>query len=415
MKRLVFGALLFTSMAACKDLTQPVAPSLARPTTAVAAAEQQFTVRFLSTEFFAVVGGINEEGAVVGGFFPPPGAAVRAFLWRAGQGMRDLGTLTGPGPEGASAASDINDRGEVVGVSGIQLGSPVVRAFLWSEAEGMRGLGTLGGENSEASAINNRREVVGNSQNSNGRFRAFLWRPGRGMRSLGTLGGPNSSAFDINDATQIVGVSQITRDTEHAFLWTAGRGMEDLGTLGGANSVAFGISETGVVVGLSEVRPGSDVARAFLWTRQGGMRSLGTRGIYPFDGGAFGVNTHRRIVGGRLTAFGKGLPFLWTPEDGVQRLPTRGPIDFGFATDLNEFGQIVGGLSPEGSGLIFAALWTPTAGPLAAEDPDEREVSLAGSSPAKSRQAMADWCAVERNLRQWSRYAMIASRACLVR
>ena len=73
----------------------------------------------------------------------------------------------------------------------------------------MRDLRTLGGVNSAAANINHRREVVGVSDNVNGRPRAFLWKPGRGMRSLGTLGGARSEATDINDATQVVGWSDI--------------------------------------------------------------------------------------------------------------------------------------------------------------------------------------------------------------
>jgi uncharacterized membrane protein len=122
------------------------------------------------------------------------------------------------------------------------------------------------------------------------------------------------------------------------------------------------------------------------------MRSLGTLGG-PFSC-AGSINTHRRIVGSRLTASGQDVPFLWTPEDGVQHLPTRGPIDFGFASDVNEFGQIVGGLSPEGSFIPFAALWTPSPGPLATEAPDEGAVPEVTVSPGEYRDAVAALCAL---------------------
>ena len=97
----------------------------------------------------------------------------------------------------------------------------------------MLDLGTLGGGFSEGWAMNNRQEVVGWSEDANGRTRAFFWRPGHGMQSLGTLGGTESSAFGINDARQVVGSSLTADGNSHAFLWTPGGGMEDLGTLGG--------------------------------------------------------------------------------------------------------------------------------------------------------------------------------------
>ena len=58
--------------------------------------------------------------------------------------MRGLGTLGGD----HSAGNAINNRGEVVGVSETRNGAG--RAFLWRPGRGMRDLGTLGGSESEA-------------------------------------------------------------------------------------------------------------------------------------------------------------------------------------------------------------------------------------------------------------------------
>ena len=210
----------------------------------------------------------------------------------------------------------------------------------------------------QANAINNRGEVVGISENRNGATRAFLWRPGRGMQGLGTLGGTDSSAVDINDATQVVGFSQTADGNDHAFLWTAARGMEDLGTLGGPTSEAIGISETGVVVGISSTAAGTE--EAFLWTRGGGMRSLGTLGGNP-SADANAVNTHRRVVGshGRTSS----MPFLWTPGDGMQ--PSAHARRRPGATQRPERVRPDRGNECTAGGALRAALWTPTAGPLA--------------------------------------------------
>ena len=60
-----------------------------------------------------------------------------AFLWTRRQGMQDLGTLPG---DVHSGATGINDRGEVVGLSGDGAGN--IRAFHWQDGA-MQDLNTL--------------------------------------------------------------------------------------------------------------------------------------------------------------------------------------------------------------------------------------------------------------------------------
>ena len=50
------------------------------------------------------------------------------------------------------------------------------------------------------------------------------------MTDLGVLGGAFSDAFDINDRGEIVGQSETTSGAVHAFLFKDGV-MHDLGTL----------------------------------------------------------------------------------------------------------------------------------------------------------------------------------------
>jgi probable HAF family extracellular repeat protein len=346
---------------------------------------------------------INERNEVVGSAQTASGE-FRAFLWRTGQGMQSLGTLGGGGH---SFAYSINDRSEVVGESEVRPGSDLYMAFLWTPGGGIRGLGTLGGPASMAQGINNRRELVGISQISNGQDRAYLWSPGRDMRSLGTLGGPGSQAWAINDATQIVGSSLTSSGEEHAFLWTVGRGMEDLGTLGGSGfSLAIGISQTGEVVGFSETGPGSGVLEAFLWTRGRGMQGLGNLG--GFFSIAWSVNTHRQVVGGADPPSQITFPALWTPNGRVRRLPTLGgDIGDGFVGEvhhINEFGRMIG-YSRILSGANHATLWTPSAGPLLADNSKgDSPEGPAGPATALSRETQAAICtAMSRRAAQWSR------------
>ena len=413
MKRSLLGVLVLGGLAACDEPTRPAETSRPMPAAAVAEAGGRFQARNLGTLGGELSFGenINESNEVVGSAQIASGE-FRAFLWRAGEGMRSLGTLGG----GNSFAFSINDRNEVVGESEVRPGSDRFRAFLWTQARGMRGLGTLGGEASTAQGINNRQEVVGISQIANGQDRAYLWHPQRGMRSLGTLGAPFSQALDINDATQVVGSSLTSNEEEHAFLWTAARGMEDLGTLGGGGfSVALGISQTGEVVGFSENGPGSGVVEAFLWTRGRGMRGLGDLG--GFFSLAQSVNTHQQVAGGAddpsLTTF----PAIWTPKDGVKRLPTLGgDIGDGFVgrvTHINEFGRMIG-FTRIPSGALHATLWTPSAGPLLADnsEADPPQVT-AGRATTLSPAAQAAICAaMSRRVAQWSRLRGSLPKSC---
>jgi probable HAF family extracellular repeat protein len=55
-------------------------------------------------------------------------------------------------------------------------------------------LGTLGGSTSHANGINERGQIVGNSETTTGERHPFLWEEGT-MIDLGTLGGPQNSAM----------------------------------------------------------------------------------------------------------------------------------------------------------------------------------------------------------------------------
>ena len=143
-----------------------------------------------------------------------------AWLVETGK-LTDIGALPG---QKYSQGIAINDRGQVVGDS---FDGPT---FIW-ERGAIRSIGKLGGESSLAafaSAINDRGWIVGRSGVKEGSH-AFVWRDGR-MTDLGTLGGKFSSATALNNRGQIVGSAEWKRFNDHAFLWQRGR-MTDLGAL----------------------------------------------------------------------------------------------------------------------------------------------------------------------------------------
>jgi probable HAF family extracellular repeat protein len=100
---------------------------------------------------------LNNTGQAVGFADLAGDANSHAFLWERGN-LRDLGTLGGTG----SAASWISEAGDIVGQANL-VGDQTFHAFSWRNGS-MRDLGTVEGDScSDATSINSRRQIVGDS------------------------------------------------------------------------------------------------------------------------------------------------------------------------------------------------------------------------------------------------------------
>ena len=224
-------------------------------------------------------------------------------------------------------------------------------------------LGTLGGATSQALAINERGDVVGDSSRSDGSTHGFLWRDGK-MADLGVLpGGDFSSAQDINDRGEIAGVSGFARGARSAVVWRDGK-IRALGTLpGGKISIGLAINAGGTVVGVSQ---SSDGNRAFEW-RNGTMRNLG---LLP--GGSFslarGINDEGVIVGQADAEDGTIHATRWANgriEDLGQITTASGAAAASIAHAVGPDGLVIGYGATDGGAL--GAVWTgSTPRPVAA-------------------------------------------------
>jgi probable HAF family extracellular repeat protein len=164
-----------------------------------------------------------------------------------------------------STADDINDKGQITGISGLCSnavgGASAIHAVLWqNQSSTPINLGNLGGLAwNTPTSINNDGEIVGfgnPSGDENAPFNpiAFLWTQGTGMQNLGTLAqDSNSIAYAINIHGLVVGQSFGGPNGSHAFIYQDGI-MTDLNSLMiGQNSLtlvyANDVNDYGVIVG----------------------------------------------------------------------------------------------------------------------------------------------------------------------
>ena len=281
---------------------------------------------------------LMRNGAIISEIpIPPPGHFVRMhslhddgtflaniddnpYVYRNGV-LEPIGTLGG----GFTQATARNDKGQIIGTSRAP-GYRLYRAFVWENgvttalpdlestpcSDDPQQICTF----TFANAINKDGDVVGSAGNAEtGEQRGVLWRRGQPPIDLGALPGQYSSGWLINDHGQVVvgGLSTF-------FLWDNGT-LQPIGNLGGSGSTTIAdLNERGELVGASSHPDGFH--HAFVW-RDGQIIDLGTgSGIAS---GAGRINDRGEISGTFFTSgFQGSRAILWRPVNGNEPV-TTGP------------------------------------------------------------------------------------------
>jgi probable HAF family extracellular repeat protein len=190
----------------------------------------------------------------------------------------------------------------------------------------MRDLGSFGGTCTLASDLNDRGQIVGQASLAGDQsVHAFLWENGAMHDLGGSLGGDFTGAFVLNAAGQAVGFAYLPGGTLapfHATLWKRIGELTDLGVLGTDQcSYATGINDRLQIVGGSISNCTSmpfGRFRAFLW-EDGTMFDLNA--LIPPDATLYlqtieTINNRGEIAGEGVTTDGKVHAFLLIPCDG---------------------------------------------------------------------------------------------------
>ena len=265
----------------------------------------------------------------------PTGRTCLGVLWHRGQLTR-LPPFSG-GNNGF--ATSVNWRGEIVGwaengVRDPSCTAPQVlrfRAAVWTverRQTRMRELSPLSEDSaSAATSINDRGDVVGISgacDQAVGRFsarHAVLWPRHGPARAIPTFGGISwNTPTAINDRGEVAGFANIpgaadaTGETdERAFYWDGAGAVVNIGVLpGDLTSEAYGINNRGTVVGYSA---GDNGLRAFIW-RKGWLVDLNTLVVPGYPGtliDARDITDAGVITGAAFNAAGKRVAYRAIP------------------------------------------------------------------------------------------------------
>jgi uncharacterized membrane protein len=202
----------------------------------------------------------------------------------------------------------------------------------------------MGPANSIATDINKHGVVTGDYYITSESARGFLNR-GRGVVYLGTFGGTSSNAVAINDKGQVLGQWTTSAGQVRGMIYYAGT-RRDIGAIPGRNSRFTDINYGGYITAHGTKPDSFEGPRGYLRAPDGTFRDVGTLPYEEPHTYVYALNNRNQIVGssGPLTFPDQPLRAIsWA--SGVM----RDLGDFGWAPNyaeaINECGQITGTMS----------------------------------------------------------------------
>lgn len=199
--------------------------------------------------------------------------------------------------------------------------------------------------NGNAEGMNELDQVVGYFFNPR---QPVLWSPTTGLIDLPNYGFEVMMPTAINNSGDIAG-SYVLGGPPVSGLWYAFRVVngvfEDLGTLYGQNTSVTSINEAGDVVGAATVAP--PVSTAWVYRNEGPMIDLGALPGHTGGSTAYFINEKDQTVGTSLVdTSGVHRACLWTRNNDIAAVNELIPADSGWilesADGINNRGQIVG-------------------------------------------------------------------------
>ncbi len=206
---------------------------------------------------------INNNGTVAVTFIDPDSTG-SAGTWTHARGYVGAATLGGTLNRLGNSAAVMNAHGDLTGYASLTPPTTGPYAFLYTPSGGTLNLGALTGDvQSEGIAVNNSLDVIGDSANTDVDH-AFLWTPSAGMQELMLPGGTASDAYGLNNKGDVVGDTQFANGQTDAFRWTPQGGIKDLGA-----GKALAINQSG------QVAIAGTNGNAYQWTASGGLKEIG--------------------------------------------------------------------------------------------------------------------------------------------